>query len=77
MLTVLSNQEGIVHVEYAADGQTVIKGNCWSGTGDKRNVMMQLLAIPKSQLQDNGRAAGTRVWCSKGTTLKMIRSATP
>jgi hypothetical protein len=25
---------------------------------------------------DNGRTAGTSVWCLKGTTLKWIRTAT-
>ena len=35
MLTVFFNQEGIVYLEYAADGQSVNKGNCWRETGFK------------------------------------------
>jgi len=35
MLTVFFNHEGIVHLEYAAAGQTVNKGTWWRGTGFK------------------------------------------
>jgi hypothetical protein len=46
----------------------------------KQKVMMQLFTVPKSHCQnasDNGRIAGTSVWCLKGTTLKGIMTATP
>jgi hypothetical protein len=61
--------------ENAVEGEQVARHG-----GDITNTTMQLLGIPNSQFQKcfgKWKAAGTSVWCLKGTTLKGISTVTP